>query len=97
MVKKEEGEWHIIFKLAASNNMKMVLLADEKGILTDYNLLATNSLSPTTAITLSELGIHRWEDPFYRKQSGSPLKLTFKGQSQDCLVQIEPISGMTVG
>jgi len=39
----EEGEWHVMFKLASISNMKLILLADEQGEITDYNLLAQTS------------------------------------------------------
>lgn len=66
----------------------MVLLADQKGELTDYNLLATNSLQPVSPLSLSDLGIQNWHDSLLRKQNGSPMRLNLNNQPCDCLVQM---------
>lgn len=40
VIHKDEGEWQIVFKLVSNLNMKILLLADSNGNLTDWNLLA---------------------------------------------------------
>lgn len=80
----EEGEWHIVFKLASASNMKLILLADEHGMITDYNLLAQTSfrdLQTTDAkpAFLTDVGLTNFTHQQYRRQNGFPASLKLGG------------------
>jgi hypothetical protein len=68
----EEQEWHVVFKLSPTGSMRMVLLADLKGTVTDCNLLAQTALKHSLAshdqdaplqCTLPEIGLSDFASP----------------------------------
>lgn len=86
MVKKDEGEWQIVFKLASITNMKMIVLADDEGKITDYNLLATNSIKPTSEeeserpLSLQRMGVADWNSSAFKKQNGASAKVLIRNK-----------------
>lgn len=86
--------------------MKMVLLADLNGTITDYNLLAETALKHATPpkdtdgplqLALSDLGLDDFTDPEFRRPNGFAAELRLGGKLGECLVQVEPLSARVYG
>ena len=86
---KEEGNWHVAFKLAPENNLKMVMLADLGGQITDFNLLSTNTLRKRhqEPLTIAQLGVHDVNATIQAKH-GSSVHLNLAGVGRKCQVHI---------
>lgn len=85
----EEQEWHMVFKLTPTTSMKMVLVADLNGTVTDCNLLAQTALKHTFAsrdpdgplqCTLADIGLSDFTKPEYRRTNGSAAELRMGGR-----------------
>jgi hypothetical protein len=96
---REEGNWNVVFKLSPSSNGKMIILADDVGRITDYNLVALNGLRELLSsrnlrlesMRLTDLGIEQPNPNLLRKQSGQLVCITVGGREVECLLQTEPI------
>lgn len=81
--------------------MKMVLLADLKGIVTDCNLLAQTALKHAFSsrdpegplqCTLADIGLSDFTKPEYRRANGFPTEVRLGERQGECLVQVEPLT-----
>jgi hypothetical protein len=85
--------------------MKMVLLADLKGQVTDANVLAQTALKralpndPDTPLlcSLADLGLADFTSQEYRRPNGFPADVQMGMRRGECLVQVEAVSACTYG
>lgn len=64
--------------------MNILMLTDQNGNITDYNLLAQDlaqSFAPQPQqLNLKDLGISNWASPLLRKPGGFPMKVNLGGR-----------------
>lgn len=106
MHRPEEQEWHVVFKLTATTGMKMVLLADLNGTVTDCNLLAQTALKHASTArdpdgplqcTLADIGLSDFGKPEYRRINGSPADVRMGERQGECMVQVESLTTRIYG
>jgi hypothetical protein len=97
---QREGEWHVVFKLASTSSMRLVLLADHTGAVTDANLLAQTAFRDSEAqvvaegrpFSLAEIGLENFTSAQFRRQNGCLAPVRLGARAGECLVQVEPVN-----
>lgn len=84
----EEEHLHVVFKLATTSNMKQVVLANESGEITDFNLLAHTAFKDIQdqakkenySLNLKDIGLSSFQSQQFRRPSGSPTSISYDGK-----------------
>jgi hypothetical protein len=92
----EESEWHVLFKLASSTSMKLVLLVNQQGDITDYNLLAQTAMKGLQdeaskngrALSMKDLDLEHFNSPQFQRQIGASTRIRFGEKTGECIVQV---------
>lgn len=95
-VAQRENEWHVIFKLASNSSMRLVLLSDPQGIVTDSNLLAQTAFKDAEAqvftegrpFSLAEIGLENFNAASFRRQNGCSASIRLGARTGECMVQV---------
>lgn len=97
-----EEEFRIVIRQSISTNLKIVLLANSHGEVTDFSLLGLHCFKDkleennngseymSSVCTLANLGIQDYEDLQYQKPSGCIRKIELNHNATRCQIHIAP-------
>lgn len=79
--------------------MKLVLLVNQQGDITDYNLLAQTAMKKLQddaslngrTLCMQDLDLAHFNSPQFHRQIGSSTRIRFGDKTGECIVQVEEL------
>ncbi len=86
----------MLFKLASSTSMKLVLLVNQQGLIFDYNLLAQTAMKGLQDeasksgrnLSMQDLDLAHFTSPQFQRQIGCSTHIRFGEKTGECIVQV---------